>query len=162
MVMFEQKPMSSIPVADWLELLNHPRVKQHMPLATEDFTLETCANWIAGKERLWETHGFGPQALVWAGEFVGWGGFQPEGDDADLSLVLHPKHWGLGIPIVKAMLEEGFERFRFPSVIILLPPSRTKLLPLSRLGFQRDGTVEWGGVSFMRFRLENPRRQVTT
>ena len=150
----ERKPMSQIPLVNWLELLNHPLVRRHMPLATEAFTESSCAGWIAGKERLWATHGFGPQAFLWSGEFVGWGGYQPEGDDADLGLVLHPKHWGLGIPIVKAMLEEGFLRFGFQSVIVLLPPTRTRLLPLSRLGFQRDGTVEWGGVQFMRFRLE--------
>jgi [ribosomal protein S5]-alanine N-acetyltransferase len=151
--MLELKPMSAVPVSGWLELLNHPLVRRHMPLATEDFTESSCADWIAGKERLWETHGFGPHAFLWSGEFVGWGGYQPEGDDADLGLVLHPKHWGLGIPIVKAMLEEGFLRFGFQSVIVLLPPSRTRLLPLSRLGFVRDGETEWGGVRFMRFRL---------
>ncbi len=40
-------PMSQIPVSDWLELLNHPLVKRHMPLATEDFTPSGCAAWIA-------------------------------------------------------------------------------------------------------------------
>lgn len=116
--MLELKPMSEIPVSDWLELLNHPLVRRHMPLATEDFAESSCAHWIAGKERLWETHGFGPHAFLWLGEFVGWGGYQPEGEDADLGLVLHPKHWGLGIPIVKALLEEGFMRFGFSSVIV--------------------------------------------
>lgn len=145
--------MSHIPIPAWLELLNHPQVKKHMPLATEDFTSAVCATWIEGKERTWTEQGFGPHAFVWGGEFVGWGGYQPEGDDADLGLVLHPKHWGLGVPIVKALLTEGFERFGFSSVIVLLPPSRTRLLGLSRLGFQRDGEMDVLGVEFMRFRL---------
>ncbi len=149
----ELKPMSDIPIPAWLELLNHPRVKTHMPLATGDFTAASCAAWIEGKERTWTDHGFGPHAFVWDGEFVGWGGYQPEGDDADLGLVLHPKHWGLGVPIVKALLREGFERFRFSSVIVLLPRSRTRLLGLSKLGFQRDGEMDVLGMGFMRFRL---------
>jgi [ribosomal protein S5]-alanine N-acetyltransferase len=149
----ELKPMSDIPITQWLELLNHAQVKKHMPLATEDFTAASCAAWIESKERVWTEHGFGPQAFVWAGEFVGWGGYQPEADDADLGLVLHPKHWGSGIPIVKTLLTEGFERFGFSSVIVLLPRSRTRLLGLSKLGFQRDGDVDVLGVGFMRFRL---------
>jgi [ribosomal protein S5]-alanine N-acetyltransferase len=149
----ELKSMSSIPVPAWLDLLNHPRVKTHMPLATEDFTPATCAAWLEAKERVWAEHGFGPHAFVWDGELVGWGGYQPDGDDADLGVVLHPRHWGLGLPIAKALLTEGFERFGFSSVIVLLPPSRTRLLGLQRFGFQRDGEVDVLGLGFMRFRL---------
>jgi [ribosomal protein S5]-alanine N-acetyltransferase len=65
------KPMSQIPIPNWLELLNHPLVKRHMPLATEDFTALSCQSWIEGKERLWETHGYGPRAILHDGEFVG-------------------------------------------------------------------------------------------
>jgi [ribosomal protein S5]-alanine N-acetyltransferase len=149
----EFKSMSDIPVPEWLELLNHPQVKKHMPLATDDFTAGSCAAWIEGKERTWTEHGFGPHAFVWDGAFVGWGGYQPEGDDADLGLVLHPKHWGLGLPIVRALLTEGFERFGFSSVIALLPSSRTRLLGLQRFGFQRDGEMGVLGIGFLRFRL---------
>ena len=149
-------PMSQIPIPDWLELLNHPLVKRHMPLATEDFTASSCQSWIEGKERLWQSHGYGPRAILHRGEFVGWGGFQPDGDDADLGLVLHPKHWGLGIPIFKDFLRQGFETHRFRSIVIALPESRTRTRALSRIGFQKDGDFHAGDVLFHRWRLENP------
>ena len=150
------KPMSQIPVPDWLELLNHPLVKRHMPLATEDFTASSCRSWIEGKERLWQTLGYGPQAILHQGEFIGWGGFQPDGEDIDLGLVLHPKHWGLGIAIFKTFLRQGFETHHFHSIVIALPESRTRTRALTRIGFQQDGDVHAGGVLFHRWRLENP------
>ena len=149
-------PMSQISITDWLELLNHPLVKRHMPLATEDFTASSCQSWIEGKEQLWQSHGYGPRAILHQGEFVGWGGFQPDGDDADLGLVLHPKHWGLGIPIFKAFLRQGFETHHFRTVVIALPESRTRTRALARIGFQKDGDFHAGDVLFHRWRLEIP------
>ncbi len=153
----EFKPMSQIPIPHWLELLNHPLVKRHMPLATDDFTALSCQSWIESKELLWQTHGYGPQAISHRGEFVGWGGFQPDGDDIDLGLVLHPQHWGLGIAIFRAFLHQGFETHHFRSVVIALPESRTRTRALSRAGFRRDGDYDVGGVLFHRWRLENPK-----
>lgn len=153
--MLEQKAMQDIPVDDWLEVLNHPALKRHMPLANERFDAGSCEAWLAAKAAFWETHGYGPVALVWDGRFVGWGGFQPEANDVDLSLVLLPEHWGLGPRIVKHLIAEGFQRFHFPSITIALPYSRKHFRALERLGFVRDGEVVFGATAFMRFRMFN-------
>ena len=65
-----------------------------------------CEGFIAAKEQLWAEHGYGPWAFFVDGEFVGWGGLQPEDGEADLGMVLHPKHWGVG----KALYDEVIRR----------------------------------------------------
>lgn len=84
---------------------------------------------------------------------------QPEEGDADLGLVLHPDYWGYGKVIYKEIIRRAFEEMGFKSVIILFPPTRTRVKGIFRLGFQLDGEVEIGGERFIRYRLYAPHRE---
>ena len=86
----EFKHMSEIDRAEYIALNTNPLVMKQMPLSSSDFDDAACKEWIAGKENLWEEHGYGPWAFVIDGRFAGWGGLQPEEGEADLGLVLHP------------------------------------------------------------------------
>jgi hypothetical protein len=81
---------------------------------------------------------------------------QPEGDDADLALVLHPDGWGLGKPIYDEIIKRAFGEMGFASVTVLFPPTRTRIKGLLRLGFQPDGELEIQGERFNRYRLSAP------
>ena len=109
--------------------------------------------FVAAKERLWSEHGYGPWAFVVGGQFVGWGGLQPESGEADLALVLHPNHWGIGKVLFEEIVGRAFGEMGFESVTVLLPPTRTRVRGLLRLGFAEDGEIEVGGERFLRFRL---------
>lgn len=139
-----------------IELMNNPLVRRHMPLARGDFGARECDKFIAAKERLWEEHGYGPWAFVLDGEFVGWGGLQPEGDEVDLGLVLHPRHWGLGKSLYKELISLAFGKMGFKSLTVLLPPTRTRVSGILMLGFKPDGEVEVSGERFIRYRLNAP------
>jgi RimJ/RimL family protein N-acetyltransferase len=139
-----------------IELMNHPLIRRHMPLTDGQFDAAACDEFIAAKERLWAEHGYGPWAFVVDGEFVGWGGLQPEQGDADLGLVLHPRHWGLGRALYAEIIRRGFGEMGFQSVTILFPPGRTRIKGILRLGFQPDGETEIQGERFLRFRLRAP------
>ena len=89
-------------------------------------------------------------------QFAGWGGLQHEDGDADLALVLHPDFWGSGKAIYLEIAERAFTKLGLESITILLPPSRTRIKGIFRLGFQPDGEVEIEGVRFLRFRLYAP------
>ncbi len=141
---------------DIIELMNHPSLKRHMPLLSDEFTEDDCNKFIAAKEQLWAEHGYGPWAFVVDGKFAGWGGLQPESGETDLALVLHPDYWGLGEAIYRKVIAEGFEQMRFESVIVLLPPSRRRDRVLMRLGFVFEGEVDLYGERFLRYRLYAP------
>jgi RimJ/RimL family protein N-acetyltransferase len=160
MMRLEFKRLTETCPADLIALMNHPKVREHMPLTRDNFGEKEYRRFVEGKELLWAEHGYGPWAFYADGKFVGWGGLQPEGDDADLALVIHPEAFGLGGPIVKEILRRAFEEFRFPSVIVLFPPTRTRVRALLRLGFALDGEVEIGGETFLRYRLHNPNIEV--
>jgi ribosomal-protein-alanine N-acetyltransferase len=142
-----------------IELMNHPRVRRHMPLARGGFGPAECDRFVAAKERLWEEHGYGPWAFIIDDEFAGWGGIQPEGHDADVGLVLHPKHWGAGKVLYERIIAHAFGALGFSSVIALLPPSRTRVSGVLKLGFRPDGELVIAGERFIRYRLAAPTHQ---
>lgn len=144
--------LTEVPPADVRELLNEPRNSRHMPLAAT-FGDEQTVDWIRAKDAQWEANGYGPWAVLVAGEFAGWGGFEREDDGADFGLVLLPRHWGLGARITRLALERGFADLGIEQVTIALPYTRSPERVVARLGFVPDGEVSYGGASFRRFRL---------
>jgi len=149
----EFRRLPDVPLADIVRLFNDPDVRRHLPLATGAFTEESGARFVEAKERMWTEHGFGPWALFADGQFAGWGGLQPEAGDADLGFVLHRAYWGMGLRLAHEVLRHAFTEMQFSSVIVLLPPSRTRLGALRRLGFERDGEFVLSGHTFHRYRL---------
>lgn len=142
---------------DIIELMNHPLVRRQMPLARDYFDEADSERFVAGKERLWAEHGYGPWAFFIDGAFAGWGGLQPEGGDADPALVLHPDYWGTGREIYEEIVARAFGEMDLDSVTALLPPTRTRAGGLMRLGFEPDGETEISGERFLRYRLRAER-----
>lgn len=139
--------------ATWLTLLNDPDVHRHMPLAGDtQWTEPMAADWAAAKDAQWAENGYGPWALKLDGVFIGWGGFQKEGDEADFGLVLLPAHWGQGAMLFRELVSRGRDLPLDP-VSILLPPSRVRLKGLVRLGFEPAGELSYDGHRFLKFRL---------
>lgn len=149
----EFKRLSEIDCSEYIVLNTNPLVRRQMPLTSDKFDEEDCRQWIKGKEKMWEEHGYGPWAFVIDGKFAGWGGLQPEEDEPDLGLVLHPDYWGHGKVIYEEIIRRAFGEMGLESVTILFPPSRTRIKGILRLGFQPDGEVEIGDEPFIRYRL---------
>lgn len=149
----EFKRLTQIKPADITALNNHPKVLQQMPLGSPDFDDGKSRNWTEEKDAQWEINGYGPWAFVIDDVFAGWGGLQKEGDDADLALVLHPDFWGTGKIICDEIIRHAFDEIHLTSITILLPLSRKVSRFITRYGFQPDGSVNYDGVDFRRFRL---------
>lgn len=149
----ELKRLTEVKLSNLVTLMSHPLVRRQMPLTRDNFTEEDAAAFVVRKEALWTEHGYGPWAFFIDGNFAGWGGFQPEGDDVDLGLVLHPTYWGAGKALYDKLMAHAFEEMNLTSVTILFPPSRTRVKGVLRLGFTPDGEMEVGGKRFIRYRL---------
>ncbi|MEC7262810.1 MAG: GNAT family N-acetyltransferase, partial [Bacteroidota bacterium] len=117
----EFKRLNQVNAADLLLLMNHELVRRQMPLFKGEFTGQDLDNFIAAKEQLWTNFGYGPWAFYVDDAFVGWGGLQPESGEADLAMVLHPDHWGLGKSIYTKIIEQAFNEMGLNSITILLP-----------------------------------------
>ena len=76
---------------DVMDLMNDPDVRRHLPLARGHFGPPEYQRFVAAKNRIWDENGYGPWAFVLDGEFVGWGGLQPEGGDVDVGMVLRSR-----------------------------------------------------------------------
>lgn len=150
----ELKRLTEVDSSEIIELMNNPLVRRHMPLATSCFGESDCEEFIAAKERLWKEDGYGPWAFVVDGQFVGWGGLQRENGEADLGLVLHPDHWGLGKILYSEIIRRAFGEMGFEAVTVLLPPTRKNIKGLLRLGFRKNGQLEVADKTFLRYRLE--------
>jgi RimJ/RimL family protein N-acetyltransferase len=149
--------MSKVDIAEYIALNNNPLVRRQMPLSDDNFGEKECQEWVTGKEKQWDEYGYGPWAFILDGKFAGWGGLQYESGDADLGLVLHPDYWGMGKTIYEEIIKRAFGAMKLESVTILLPPTRTRIKGILRLGFQVDGEVEIEGEKFIRYRLFAPK-----
>jgi RimJ/RimL family protein N-acetyltransferase len=144
--------LSAIASVELVRMLNDPDVRRHMPLAGDDWDETRAADWARAKDAQWLENGYGPWAIRIGGTFAGWGGFQKEGDEADLGLVLLPGHWGDGAAIFRELVRRGDE-MGLTNVSILLPPSRVRMKGLARLGFVPAGEIEYAGHKFIKFKL---------
>lgn len=149
----EFKQLNEINPSEIIELMNHPLVRKHMPLAKAPFDKAAYRAFLLAKQKIWTDYGYGPWAFLLDGKFIGWGGIQPEQGDADLALVLHPHYWGLGKTIYQQIIEQAFGPFGFSSVTVLFPPTRNRVKGLLRLGFRPDGELVIEGERFLRYRL---------
>ena len=134
--------------------MSDPRVVVHMPLLTFEWDLAAVAKFVAAKEECWARDGLGHWAILCNGEYVGWGGFQKEGDDWDFGLVLKPEIFGLGARILRMAIEFAVADERIPFVTFLLPPSRKNLGALARMGAKFVDEVDHDGARFLKYRLE--------
>ena len=146
--------LPQIPPAEILAHMTDPRTAEHLPLLTSRWTLDTVAEFVAAKEARWQRDGLGHWAFLGDGAYLGWGGFQKEGADWDFGLVLTPAAFGLGPRIWRKAHAFATADPRLPSVTFLLPPSRTRLAALRRLGAQPCGEVVHDGTPFLKFRLD--------
>lgn len=76
-----------------------------MPLLTFKWDQDTAAKFITAKEECWRRDGLGHWAILCNDSYVGWGGFQKEGDEWDYGLVLKPENFGLGTRIGDYILD---------------------------------------------------------
>lgn len=139
------------------EHMSDPRVAEHMPLLTPRWSSESAARFVAEKEASWRRDGLGHWAILCNGRYVGWGGFQKEGDEWDFGLVLKPAAFGLGRNVVEKALGFAIKDHRIPFVTFLLPLSQKNIGALGRIGAEFVGEVEYGGASFRKFRLDTKR-----
>jgi hypothetical protein len=141
------------------EILAHmsdPRVAAHLPLMRAPWDLTAVDAFVAAKEDCWRRDGLGHWAVLADGRYVGWGGFQKEGDEWDFGLVLRPDQFGLGPRIAAKALDFAAKDDRIPFVTFLLPPSRRHLGALARLGARHVGEVTHDGAQFLKFQLTTP------
>ncbi len=146
-----------LPEIDPDEIITHmsdPRVAEHMPLLTGQWDLEMARKFIATKEDCWKRDGLGHWAILSDSAYVGWGGFQKEGEEWDFGLVLKPEAFGLGIRIARKAIDFAIADGRIPFITFLLPPSRTNLSALKRLGAQLIDEIDYEGSTFLKYRLE--------
>lgn len=155
-MLIEKKKLQSVNKELIIALFNDPLVKRHMPLSPVDFDDIQYQQFISGKESIWKEFGFGPYAYFIKGEFIGWGGIQPDEGDYELALVLSPAYWGYGKQLYHDLVQEAFIQHNLASVTILFPPSRTRVRGILKQGFIEEDRVNIMGKEFIRFRLENP------
>ncbi|MGD9800970.1 MAG: GNAT family N-acetyltransferase [Parvularculaceae bacterium] len=151
--------LSEVSPEELLAHMSDARVAKHLPLMTRPWDKRTVAEFIAAKEACWRRDGLGHWAILHGGAYVGWGGFQKEGDEWDFGLVLRPGNFGLGPRIARMALRLASADDRIPFVTFLLPPSRRNLGALRRLGTTFVGETDYGGADFLKFRIETDRQK---
>lgn len=134
--------------------MSDPRMAEQMPLLSMNWDATVAEKFIASNEECWARDVLGHWAFFVNGRYVGWGGFQKEGDEWDFGLVLRPDSFGLGARIAKKAIEFAIADDRIRYVTFLMPPSGKNLGALKRLGARHVGEVTYDGANFLKYRLE--------
>lgn len=148
--------LTEVPLEELVAHMSHPRLRAHMPLLAGAWGEAEAQAFVVAKEACWARDGLGHWAFLADGRYVGWGGFQKEGEEWDFGLVLRPQDFGLGQRITQAALDFARADPRIPFVTFLLPPSRRNLGALHRIGAQSAGQQDHSGATFLKFRLDTP------
>ncbi|WP_299192145.1 GNAT family protein [uncultured Litoreibacter sp.] len=148
------KRLTEVEPAEIADHMSDPRVAEHMPLLTGDWSITDATEFVAMKEACWARDGLGHWAILADGNYIGWGGFQKEADEWDFGLVLKPDVFGWGRRIALQAITFAKDDPRIPFVTFLLPPSRKNLSALSRLGARHIGEVVYDGEVFLKYRLD--------
>ena len=146
--------LTEVPLGALVAHMSDSRLRAHMPLLTGVWGRAEARAFVAAKEACWARDGVGHWAFLADGRYVGWGGFQKEGDEWDFGLVLRADKFGLGTRIARHMLAAARADDRIPFVTFLLPPSRRHLGALARLGARFIGETDYEGATFRKFRLD--------
>ena len=146
--------LTAVSLEDIVAHMNDPRVAEHMPLLTSKWKREDAREFVTAKEKTWQRDGLGHWAILSDGVYVGWGGFQKEGEDWDFGLVLKPDNFGLGMRISRKAIEFANSDPSIDFITFLLPPSRKNLGALSRGGAKFIENIEYDGEVFKKYRLE--------
>ena len=146
--------LSSVSIKEIIAHMSDPRVAEHMPLLTFKWDKKSAIQFIKAKEECWQRDGLGHWAILCNGTYVGWGGFQKEDDEWDFGLVLKPECFGLGMPITRKAIQFAKMTDDIPYVTFLLPPSRTRLKALERMGAEYVTKVKYDGQEFFKYRLD--------
>lgn len=151
--LFELRQFSVATVDQYRELICHPAVTKHMPLAQKTYTNEWIRNWISSKESTWSDERLGPWSVWRDNEFAGWAGLEPEANDLSVGLVLHKKFWGNGQLILKLVFEKWQNYINERRVTVEFPRSRQSKIWASKLGLMPIEEIEIDGVAFVRYEL---------
>jgi len=142
-----------VPAFEIASHMSDPRVAEHMPLLTGAWDTEMAIKFVKMKEEYWARDGLGHWAFLVDDKYIGWGGFQKEGQEWDFGLVLRPDAFGLGRRISTKAIDFAIADDRIPFVTFLLPPSRKSLGALGRIGAEHVGDVDYNGKTFLKFQL---------
>jgi len=148
--------LTEVPIAKLVAHMSDPRIRAHMPLLTGPWGEAEAQGFVVAKEKCWVRDGLGHWAFLADGRYVGWGGFQKQGDEWDFGLVLRAQDFGLGARITRATLDFARHERRIPYVTFLLPPSRRNLGALRRIGAKAFGRQDYAGTTFQKYRLATP------
>ncbi|MGH1360450.1 MAG: GNAT family N-acetyltransferase [Burkholderiaceae bacterium] len=148
----ELTDLQTVQIDQLISLMNDQKVRKHLPLLDQNFSVASCREFLKSKEALWAQHGYGPWAFVIQNQFAGWGGLQPEHGEADFALVLHPKFWGWGRRIFDKIKAQAFGPMNLQTITALLPTSRSNARAITRLGFVEQDQLTINQVDFTRYR----------
>ena len=141
-------------IEQYRALITDPAVTKHMPLAMSNYTDEWIRNWVISKSNTWDDESLGPWSIWVEGEFAGWAGLEPDGDDLSLGIVTHKRYWGLGREIVAEVVKKWPKTLTSNRIVVEFPLSRKSGKWASKLPISLIGGIEIEGQVFEKYELD--------
>lgn len=152
---FELVSLDSIDIAELHKVLSNPRISRHLPLFDSDIDTNWVSDWVKSKISQWDDSRLGPYAVLVEEKVVGWAGYQPDGELAELAIVLSPEAWGIGLDVVEEVERRWQSYGDGRKRVFYLPKSRRLDIIPDKFAVQYIGETEILGKEFGIFEFKN-------
>ena len=133
-----------------LDLMNDDKLRAHL-VDHPKFTEETLEFWVMEKTRIDAANGYRVRAILVNGNIAGWCGIQPDGEGAELAIILSSSYWGSGLRVFRDMIRWSRE-LGHQEVVFHLLETRRKYRALEKMAKEVKES-EWMGRKFRTYIL---------
>ena len=133
-----------------LDLMNDDKLRAHL-VDHPKFTEETLEFWVMEKTRIDAANGYRVRVILVNGNIAGWCGIQPDGEGAELAIILSSSYWGSGLRVFRDMIRWSRE-LGHQEVVFHLLETRRKYRALEKMAKEVKES-EWMGRKFRTYIL---------
>ncbi len=152
------RPFTKADAENLIPILGSEAVMRYSMTGVMD--LPTISSTINGWISLYESHEFGPWAVVHQGQLIGYAGLDSrvveEIEQIQITFRLAEGHWGQGFAteLAIAIRDYAFTKLQLPEIIAIIDPeNRASLRTISKVGMQFEKTVIYGGLSLHMYKV---------
>ena len=142
--------LGEVSQTELLHLMNNEKLREHL-VDHPKFTEETLKLWGAEKTRIDVADGYRVRAILVNGNIAGWCGIQPDGEGAELAIILSSSYWGSGLRVFRDMIRWSRE-LGHQEVVFHLLETRRKYRALEKMAKEVKES-EWMGRKFRTYIL---------
>jgi ribosomal-protein-alanine N-acetyltransferase len=157
------RPFTKADAQSLIPILGSEAVMRYSMTGVMD--LPTISSTINGWINLYESHGFGPWAVVHQGQLIGYAGLDSrvveEIEQIQITFRLAQSCWGKGFAteLALSIRDYAFTKLQLSKIIAIIDPeNKASIRTISKIGMQFEKTIIYGGLSLQVYSMRSNKK----